>query len=317
MRRLSTIRRHVSTAAAVPPATAARLRLRQLLSEERVAVPASVYDPLSARMAERMGYPIIQLAGSVASNAVLGAPDLMLLTHTELAGLCRRITRAAPSAPLVVDADDGFGNALGVGRCVQELEAAGVSGLSIEDSQLPARYGTEGKPLQGSAGGYNLTSVEEGVARVRAALDARTDPNTVIIARTSAFARSGIDGLLERVPAYVAAGAAAIHIIGKVGDAADLGRLQEAAAGTPLMLSGAQIEGDADLAKRGVRIRLAGHPAFMAAQKAAYEALREKAPAGDVPEWGSGTLRSLLDVDEWQRRQRDYLGIANPAEGMK
>eukprot|EP01062_Namystynia_karyoxenos_P067567 TRINITY_DN61561_c0_g1_i1.p1 TRINITY_DN61561_c0_g1~~TRINITY_DN61561_c0_g1_i1.p1 ORF type:complete len:349 (+),score=113.60 TRINITY_DN61561_c0_g1_i1:56-1102(+) len=302
-----------------PAATAARLRLRQLFAEERVVVPASVFDPLSARMAQRMDYPAVQLAGSVASNAVLGAPDLMLLSVTELAALCRRITRAAPRLPLIVDADDGYGNALGVARCVDELENAGVSALSIEDSVLPARYGSTGQSLKGSAGGYELTSVDEGVGRIRAAVAARSDLATVIIARTSAYTRGGVRDLCDRVTAYVAAGAHAVHVIGQLRES-ELPELQGAAKGLPIMLSGPQVEEDSKLAARGVRLRLAGHLPFLAAQQAAYEALLSAAPQpqGDAPAGiKPKLLRELLNVDGWQEMQRELLGIENPAEGMK
>src|SRR5581483_8184710 len=118
-----------------------RERVRAMLAGGRLVQPASVYDALSARAAEQLGFELMMMAGSTASLAVLGAPDLVLLSLTEFAEQARRVTRVS-RLPLLVDADHGYGNALGVMRCVQELETAGVSALSIEDTALPRPFGT-------------------------------------------------------------------------------------------------------------------------------------------------------------------------------
>src|SRR5574342_703599 len=120
--------------------TARRMRLRDLLGSGSCVYPASVFDPISARSAESRGFEIGMLAGSIASAVVLGAPDLVVLTLSELAEQVRRIARAS-TLSLIVDADHGYGNALNVMRTVEELEHAGVSALSIEDTALPARFG--------------------------------------------------------------------------------------------------------------------------------------------------------------------------------
>src|SRR6185503_8459211 len=125
--------------------TEERNRFRAVLAGSKCLSPASVYDPLSARIAEAVGYEIGMLAGSVASNSTLAAPDLIVLTLTEFAEQIRRIKRAS-NLPLLVDADHGYGNALNVMRTVWELDHAGVSCMSIEDTSLPIRYGQpEGK----------------------------------------------------------------------------------------------------------------------------------------------------------------------------
>src|SRR5512132_3430049 len=118
-----------------------RKRFRAVLAGTKCVSPASVYDPLSARLAESVGYEIGMLAGSVASNTTLAAPDLIVLTLTEFADQIRRIMRAA-NLSLIVDADHGYGNALNVMRTVQECEHAGVSAMSIEDTALPTRFGS-------------------------------------------------------------------------------------------------------------------------------------------------------------------------------
>ncbi|HET7594321.1 MAG TPA: isocitrate lyase/phosphoenolpyruvate mutase family protein, partial [Stellaceae bacterium] len=120
--------------------TERRRRFRAILPGQRCIRPASVFDAISARIAEDLGFEAGMFAGSVASLAVLGAPDLIVLTLSEFAGQAYRICRAGNLA-LLVDADHGYGNALNVMRTVQELETAGVAALTIEDTALPAGFG--------------------------------------------------------------------------------------------------------------------------------------------------------------------------------
>src|SRR5258707_14348056 len=143
-----------------------RRRFRALLSGTRCVHPGSVFDPMSARIAEELGFEVGMFAGSVASMTVLGAPDLIVLTLTEFAEQAYRICRAG-DLPLLCDADHGYGNALNVMRTVQELETSGVAALTIEDTALPAGFGAADKP--------RLLSIEEGVGKMRAALAARQD----------------------------------------------------------------------------------------------------------------------------------------------
>src|ERR1700674_4325233 len=124
---------------------ARRERFRSVLSGNKCIYPGSVYDAISARIAEDLGFEVGIFAGSVASMTVLGAPDLIVLTLTEFAEQAHRICRAG-SLPLLVDADHGYGNALNVMRTVEELETAGVAALSIEDTALPRTFG-EKKPM--------------------------------------------------------------------------------------------------------------------------------------------------------------------------
>ncbi|MCH7889010.1 MAG: isocitrate lyase/phosphoenolpyruvate mutase family protein, partial [Proteobacteria bacterium] len=120
--------------------TERRERLRALLAGRRCIHPGSVFDPISARIAEDLGFEVGMFAGSVASMVVLGAPDLIVLTLTEFAEQAHRICRAG-NLPLLVDADHGYGNALNVKRTVEELETAGVAALTIEDTALPQSFG--------------------------------------------------------------------------------------------------------------------------------------------------------------------------------
>src|ERR1700712_1912574 len=143
-----------------------REALRSILNGSGCIRPGSVYDATSIRIAEDLGFELGMFGGSVASLAVLGDPDIALITLTELCEQMRRMSRAAP-LPVLVDADHGYGNALNVRRTVQELEAAGAAGLTIEDTLLPQPYGQTKT---------QLISVEEGVGKMKAAVDGRGDP---------------------------------------------------------------------------------------------------------------------------------------------
>jgi len=155
-----------------------RDRYRALLAGGRCVHPASVFDPISARLAEDLGFETGMFAGSVASLAVLGAPDVIVLTLTEFADQALRINRAG-ALPLMVDADHGYGNALNVKRAVEELETAGVCALTIEDTDLPLPFG---------APAARLIPIDEGVGKMKAALAGRRDKRLVIAGRTGAMA---------------------------------------------------------------------------------------------------------------------------------
>src|SRR5882724_5111546 len=166
--------------------------LRAILSGSECIRAGSVYDPLSIRIAADLGFELGMFGGSVASLAVLGDPDITLITLSELAEQMRRMSRAA-SLPVLVDADHGYGNALNVRRTVQELETAGAAGLSIEDTLLPQSFGQNGA---------QLISLEEGVGKMKAAVDARGDASLVIIARTGAVSVTSLDDAIARAIAY-------------------------------------------------------------------------------------------------------------------
>src|SRR3979490_317730 len=178
--------------------------LRTILSGSTCIRAGSVYDPVSVRIAEDIGFELGMFGGSVASLAVLGDPDITLITLTELAEQMRRMSRAA-SLPVLVDADHGYGNALNVRRTVQELETAGAAGLTIEDTLLPQAYG------QTAA---QLISVEEGVGKMKAAVDAREDPALVIMARTGAVSITSLDDAIARAVAYEGTGVDGLFLTG-------------------------------------------------------------------------------------------------------
>ena len=171
--------------------SARRQRLRRQFASDECIRPASVFDPVSARIADALGFEFGMLGGSIASAAILGAPDLAVMTLTELADQCHRITRACDLS-LIVDADNGYGNALSVMRTIHELETAGVAGMTIEDTVLPQPYGRQGRE--------QLISIDEMVGKLRAAVSARNDPSTVILGRTHALNATNLEDALERVP---------------------------------------------------------------------------------------------------------------------
>src|ERR1700692_3556134 len=165
-----------------------REALRAILTGSICIRPGSVYDATSIRIAEDLGFEVGMFGGSVASLAVLGDPDITLITLTEFAEQMRRMSRAA-ALPVLVDADHGYGNALNVRRTVQELDTAGAAGLTIEDTLLPQAFG-ETKT--------QLISLDEGVGKMKAALDGRGDPSLVIMARTGAASITSLEGQTDR-----------------------------------------------------------------------------------------------------------------------
>jgi carboxyvinyl-carboxyphosphonate phosphorylmutase len=241
-----------------------RERFRAVLQGDHCVHPGSVFDPISARIAEELGFEIGMFAGSIASFTVLGAPDLIVLTLTEFAEQAYRINRAG-KLPLLVDADHGYGNALNVMRTIQELETAGVAAASIEDTLLPRAYG-ETKPT--------LISIDEGVGKMRAALAAREDKSFVVVGRTSAAAIAGTADAVARAKAYQSAGVDALFFAGRITrDQLD------AIAGEvkiPIVLGGLSNDmlDKPYLASRGVRIALQGHQPFSAAVQAVYNTLK-------------------------------------------
>ena len=282
--------------------TSRRRRFREVLSGNRCLHPASVYDPISARIAADLGFELGMFAGSTASLAVLGAPDLVVLTLTEFAQQALRINRAG-APPLLVDADHGYGNALSVIRTVQELETAGVSALTIEDTLLPVPFG---------GGPARLVTLEEGIGKLSAAVAAREDGQLVILARTSAIAIAGLDAALERVRAYSALGVDGIFLVG----ARTRSEIDAVHAATelPLVLGtlGAELNDRDWLAARGVRIALQGHQPFQAAALAAHatmKALREgtaSADLGGLPD--AAFMRRVTREDEYERQAKAFLG---------
>jgi oxaloacetate decarboxylase len=285
--------------------TERRERFRALMAGNRCVHTGSVYDAISARIAEDLGFEVGIFSGSIGSMSVLGAPDLVVLTLTEFASQANRICRAGNLA-LLVDADHGYGNALNVRRTVEELETAGICAMSIEDTVLPRPYGPNGKP--------SLSSVDEGVGKMKAALSARQDKNLVIAGRTSALAIANVDEAVKRAKAYEAAGVDAIFLAGGVTVASI--EAVSSQIRIPLITGGGSGPlADLDwMAAHRVRVALQGHAPFSAAVQAVYntlKALRDGTKPGDLQGIASPELmRRVTRADDYQQWTKDFLGAA-------
>ena len=279
-----------------------RERYRAVLAGDACIHPGSVFDAVSARIAEDLGFEVGMFAGSTGSSSVLGAPDLIVLTLTEFAAQALRINRAG-KLPLMVDADHGYGNALNVMRTVQELETAGVAAMTIEDTALPRGFG-ESKP--------RLISLDEGVGKLRAAVAAREDKTLCILGRTSAPSITGIDDAIARARAYAKTGIDGLFIAG------GLTRPQldaiSAAIDIPLLLGGvpADLLDRSYLASRRVRIALQGHQPFAAAVQAIHttlKALREGTKPAELQGIASPELmRRVLREADYAGWTQEFLG---------
>jgi carboxyvinyl-carboxyphosphonate phosphorylmutase len=280
-----------------------RERFRALMASNRCVHTGSVYDAISARIAEELGFEVGIFSGSVGSMAVLGAPDLVVLTLTEFAAQANRVCRAG-NLCLLVDADHGYGNALNVRRTVEELETAGICAMSIEDTVLPRPYGPSGQPT--------LIPVEEGIGKMKAALSARQDKKLCIAGRTSALAITGVDDAMKRAKAYEAVGVDAIFLAGGVTVEAIEAISSEIK--IPLITGGgAGPLADLDwMAAHNVRVALQGHAPFSAAVQAVYDtlkALREGAKPGELRGIASPELmQRVTRAADYRQWTKDFLG---------
>ena len=245
-------------------ATVKRERLRSILSGDKAISVASVFDPVSARMASDIGFDLAIVGGSVASQVTLAAPDIGLLTLTELAGLTQRISMHS-AVSLIVDGDGGYGNSSNVMRTVEELEYAGAAMVTIEDTELPSAYGQQG---------HSLISIEEASDKIKSALWARSDNRLAIFART--MGNQPLPELLARVQAFTKAGADGICLFNCESKAA----LLACAEHTPLPIflinyARPQWMTAALLLENRVKALFEGHKTYKAAMAAAHRSLAQ------------------------------------------
>jgi len=266
-----------------------RRRLRALLDRGPIIRAPGAFSPLVAMEIERAGFEAVYVSGAVVS-ADLGLPDIGLTTLSEVASRAEQIA-AATDLPTIVDCDTGFGEPMNVARTVRMIEDKGLAGLHLEDQVIPKRCGH----LDGKA----VVPAGDMVRRIKAAVDARRDPNLLIIARTDARAIEGIDAMIERAGQYVEAGADVVFTEAL----ADAGEWSKAVSriGAPLLANMTEF-GKSELlaaellAELGVRIVIYPVTTLRAAMKAAGDVLAEIA--------GSGTQRGALP--QMQTREQLY-----------
>lgn len=243
-------------------------KLQQLLVQDETLLVPGVFDGMTARLVEEAGFEAIYVTGAGIANAQLGWADVGLTTLSEIAQVVSWISDVT-TVPLIVDADTGFGNAINVQRTVKVLEKAGASGIQLEDQVMPKKCGHfEGK---------QLISQEEMVGKIKAAVDARTDEDFTIIARTDAIGVYGFEDAISRAKAYIAAGATAIFVEAP-SEVEQIKEIPKALPNIPLILN--LVEGGktplftkTEVQEMGYQIMLCANTVLRGAIKGAIDAL--------------------------------------------
>jgi 2-methylisocitrate lyase-like PEP mutase family enzyme len=275
----------------------ARARLRAMLAKPAMIAAPFVFDCLQARLAVEAGFEAVYMTG-FGTAAARGFPDLGLLTMSEMAAAARAIANSV-AVPVVCDADTGYGNPLNVWRTVREYEDAGAAALHIEDQVWPKRCGF--------LAGKQVIPMETMVPKVRAACDARRDPDLVIIARTDALQPLGWNEVERRARAYRAAGADLIFVDG-IRAIDDLNEYVRRLGDLPLVYNGDLLPID-ELAKLPIRLTI--HiGTLLSAYRSTRDAMRELRRSGRI---GTGTHDGVFEefvrtmgVPEYQALERKY-----------
>ena len=282
--------------ATTKPATKPTARFRELLAADGLIVAPFIMNALHARIAESVGFNAVYMTGA-GTSAEKGFPDVGMLTMTEMVTNAKYIANAV-DIPVICDADTGYGNALNVQRTVREYEAAGVAGIHIEDQVFPKKCGFfEGK---------QVVPMEEHVQKVRAALDARTDPDFVIIARCDAYAVTGWEDTIRRCKAYQEAGADLVFVDG-IKSMEDLELYARDLPDLPRMYNG-DLAPTQEVEALGYKLMICGSTIWLIYRqlKAAFEELKE---TGRVNPERFGTrwdVAGLLGLDEVYELERKY-----------
>jgi carboxyvinyl-carboxyphosphonate phosphorylmutase len=284
----------------------ARQRLRELLAASACTPAAPIFDPLSARIAALLGWEVCKLSGSVAKAASLALPDAIPVANVaDIIDISRRILGVA-DVSLIVDADDGGGSAVNVLRAVRELEAAGVAAIEIEDNIAPTRFA-------GEVGRHSLLVPKNvHVAKLKAAVAARQDPSTIIVARTSALNELPLDEALDRISAYSRTGAEALMLpAAPPGGRSDIEALRTVS-DLPLCILGLpqdDVNDEDFLVRNKIRVRFLGQPTYRAAVKAIHHSLKYLkeggSPAGlkndEAPESLLQAVTRTPELMAWER----------------
>lgn len=278
-------------------------RLRQLM-EQGVVLAPGVYNALFAKAVEHTGFDAVYVTG-FGTAARYGYPDVGLITQTEMVQNLKHICRAT-GLPVVADADTGYGNIINVRRTVREYERAGVAGFHIEDQVFPKKCGfMEGK---------EVIPLEEHVQKIRAALEARTDPDTVIIARTDALAPNGWEDALARARAYRETGADLIFVDG-IRTLEELGIYSRELAqkGVPCLYNGGLVTAE-EAGRMGFKIQILAGLSLHAVFKSATAAMQELNSSGTTRQtaaqfglFGEGeAVNDILGVPEIYELEQRY-----------
>ncbi len=272
-------------------------RLRQNMAGDMVLAPF-VYDGFTAMIAEGQGAQAVYMTGH-GTSAQIGLPDVGLTSMAEMVANLGYITEGV-DVPVIADADTGYGNAINVQRTVREYENAGAAAMHIEDQVFPKRCGFfEGK---------QCVPMEEHVQKIRAALDARSEPNLVIIARTDAVAPNGWDDAIRRAEAYRSAGADLVFVDGiKTVDDMDTYTTRLVEQGVPCLYNGDLLPAP-EVAKRGFKIMITGggHALSYAAVRQALLDLKQGGGGEGRDLEQFNTITSLLGLPEIYELEKRY-----------
>jgi methylisocitrate lyase len=270
------------------PATTPAQQIRDLVAERAILMPG-VYDALTARIAARVGFDVVFISGYSVSAVRLAEPDFGFLTQSEMADTARAVCRVS-NAPVIVDADTGYGNPVNVMRTVRDFQDAGAAGVFLEDQVWPKKCG--------HFKGKQVVSTDEHAAKIRAAADARGDRDLFIVARTDARQPLGVEAAIERCLAYREAGADALFVEAPQ-SVAELERIAEALPG-PLVAN--MIERGvtphltrAELEQLGFRLIVCPLSGLFAASKAVLDVLTELRDA----ETTAGAYDRLMPFEEF------------------
>ena len=279
----------------------ATTKLRQMLNSGDMVVAPFVLNALHARIAEAVGFQAVYMTGA-GTAAERGFPDVGLLTMTEMVANAKYIANAI-DIPVICDSDSGYGNALNVRRAVREYEAAGVAAIHLEDQAFPKKCGFfEGK---------QVIPLEEHALKIRAALDARTDPDFVIIARCDAYAVTGWEDTIRRCNAYIAAGADLVFVDG-IKSPEDIRSYAQDMAALPRMYNG-DLMNTNEVAALGYRLMICGSTIWLIYQqvKESFEELKHTGavdPSRYATRWD---VAGLLGLDQIYELERQY-GVTEP-----
>ena len=265
--------------------------LKEIVARRAAVQVPGAANALFARVVEELGFEAVYVTGAGIANMHLGAPDIGLTTLTEVGDTVRAIADTV-TLPLIVDADTGFGNAVNLVRTIRVLERSGAAGIQIEDQVFPKKCG--------HFAGKNVVAMDEMVQKVKAAADARRDPDLQIIARTDARAVEGLDRAIERAHAYTEAGADMAFVEAPL-DLAELGRIGreiEAPQVVNIVFGGKTPDpGQPELARMGFAMVLYANAVLQAAVKGAINVLDALKRDGTL----NGVQSQLVSFEERQR----------------